>query len=206
MPVTLNIPEIEGVSCAALSFCEAVGLGAGGPPVAGKGSPLAGNGALIEGWDGLAWSLQRAAGADLGDLAAISCPSPTFCEAVGTPYDGVAMAETWDGHKWSYKVFRLPITTNSAELSTISCATDRDCVATGLTMGAYVEVWDGTSWRSERLPLSGWLILYSDSCRDTSFCEIVGERATTGRDYTSLTPLAEAWNGTSWHEQSIHVV
>ncbi|HUC15302.1 MAG TPA: hypothetical protein VMS00_12690, partial [Acidimicrobiales bacterium] len=198
-------PEIEGVSCAAPSFCEAVGIGGGGAPIAGQGSPLAGTGAFIEGWDGRAWSLQRAAGADLGDLQAVSCPSRKFCEAVGTPYGSVAVAETWDGHEWSYKLFRLPATANSAELSTVSCATVRDCIATGVTMGAYVEAWDGTSWRSERLPVSGSLLLYSVSCRDTSFCEVVGERVRTGQGTTLLTPLAEAWDGTSWQEQPIHV-
>jgi hypothetical protein len=205
MPVTLNIPEIEGVSCVVPSFCEAVGIGGGGAPVAGKGSPLAGSGAFIEGWDGRAWSLQRAAGADLGDLQAVSCASRTFCEAVGTPYDSMAVAETWDGNEWFYKLFRLPATANSAELSTLSCATDRDCVATGVTMGAYVEAWDGTSWRTERLALSGSPLLYSVSCRGATFCEVVGERVSTGRGTTLLTPLAEAWDGTSWHEQPIHV-
>ena len=81
---------------------------------------------------------------DRRSLDAVSCPSPTFCEAVGTPYERMAIAETWDGHQWSYQLFKLPTAASSAELSTISCATDSNCFATGPTMGPYLEVWDGT--------------------------------------------------------------
>jgi hypothetical protein len=71
-------------------------------------------------------------------------------------------------------------------------------------MGGYVEAWHGTSWRSERFPRSGSLLASSVSCRDATFCEL-GERVSTGRATTLLTPLAEAWDGTSWREQPIHV-
>lgn len=41
-------------------------------------------------------------------------------------------------------------------------------------------------------------MLYGVSCPNASFCEVVG----TGRGAT-LAPVAEARDGTSWHDQSI---
>lgn len=63
-----------------------------------------------------------------------------------------------------------------------------------------MESWDGERWRSERLPASTKLVLNSVSCPDASFCEVVGEQVGPGPGAT-LAPLAEAWDGTSWHEQ-----
>jgi len=94
MPNMLNLPVITGVSCASPSVCEAVGQGGGGPPIVGKGSPLVGSGALVEGWDGRSWLRQHAPVPDAIDLGAVSCPSSMFCEAVGTQSAGVAAVET----------------------------------------------------------------------------------------------------------------
>jgi hypothetical protein len=68
----------------------------------------------------------------------------------------------------------------------------------GVTMGAYVESWDGEGCRPRCLPTSRELMLYGVSCPNASFCEVVG----TGRGAT-LAPVAEARDGTSWHDQSI---
>ncbi len=88
---------LNGVSCASRASCAAVGNWGDG-------------GVMAELWDGRSWSQVPVAlppdpGAN-GALDAVSCPVAGFCMAVGY-YSGSgapnqALAERWDGHRWSW--------------------------------------------------------------------------------------------------------
>ena len=79
----------------------------------------------------------------LGDLADVSCPSTTTCEAVGhfaastsPAAAGVAGAVTWTGGAWSTVDFARAIPagaerSNDASFDAVACATATVCVAVG---------------------------------------------------------------------------
>jgi hypothetical protein len=89
-----------------------------------------------------------------------ACVSATFCLAVGGvgPYtstnnEGHAAVATWNGSKWSVKVFTPPATEGSLLMGD-ACVSPTSCVATG-TIGTYATqtgrgltaLWNGTTWR-----------------------------------------------------------
>jgi len=94
-------------------------------------------------------------------LLAVSCPSTTFCMAVG---DGDAVA--YGGGRWSSP---KPIDRNRSEnggLVTVSCVSDRFCMA-GDGSGDAVG-FDGSSWSRPVLVSSAGLAQLS--CATTRFC------------------------------------
>lgn len=198
-----NVPVLTGISCPADNFCEAVGTGGGDARLAGPGSPLLGNGALIEVWDGRSWRSQYAPDSDDGHPQAVSCASASFCEAVGVVFKGTAMTDTWDGDRWSGRQVSLHVPAGTDVLNSLSCISAKSCVATGSDgMGAAVVSWDGTTWRTDRVPGGATSELNSVSCSASRLCAAVGVQWRAGPAATTAA-LAEAWNGASWSEQSL---
>ncbi|HEY1521823.1 MAG TPA: hypothetical protein VGF70_02340 [Solirubrobacteraceae bacterium] len=138
-------------------------------------------------------------------LTAVSCPSATFCAAVGTyttkaDTQGQPLFETWNGTKWSIQ----PPGPGPID---ISCTSATDCTGVGGNSGStsttapLIEHWDGTGWSNEPTPKLGTEGgLDSISCTSPTACTAVG---TSGNPngYVANT-LAERWNGTSWTIQS----
>lgn len=121
---------LNAVSCATARVCEAVGT-----------SPHA---TLAEGWNGATWQTQDPV--NIGDqLQAVSCPSVTFCDAVGGNVVG-----HWNGKEWTTQTGPLP------EPLGVSCPTDTGCEAVGFTamtpLGAGAEGSNGTAWTLQSLP------------------------------------------------------
>src|SRR3954463_8029717 len=90
---------LAAVSCASTSECVAVGDFTNAE---GVHKPVA------ETWNGSSWALSAArnpAGSTRAGLSAISCPTPTYCSAVGSFVEtgGItkAFAETWNGSSWT---------------------------------------------------------------------------------------------------------
>jgi hypothetical protein len=201
--VTVPGGQIESVSCSSSNWCTAVGnaLGRSGLNVT-----------LAERWNGISWTLQRAASpasdtvpVSSPELSGVSCPTLKFCEAVGSyalAGTGASLAESWNGNTWAIQPFPAPPSSTYAGLSQVSCTSVRFCEAVGFygdgigqRLG-FAAMWDGTSWKLQRLPGPAdarFITPDGVSCISTSFCE-----ATGGSD---AGPLAMQWDGTSWHRQ-----
>jgi hypothetical protein len=148
-------PGLAGVSCARAAACVAVGSGGG----------TNGAAALALRWDGTAWrrlATPAPAAGDADGLAAVSCPSASWCMAVGSTKTGSTtdspLAQTWHGGTWRVvRAGSAPGNIYPTGLSGVSCASAAACLAGGqytvgngtylgdaeLTLG---EVWNGTSW------------------------------------------------------------
>lgn len=110
--VTVSGGSIESVSCTAPTACTAVGtdLNTAGIHVT-----------LAERWDSTSWQRQATPN-PAGDttssvtptLVGVSCPTASFCVAVGNYQSGFVQAgivETWNGQQWTtVQSFRCPPT------------------------------------------------------------------------------------------------
>jgi hypothetical protein len=199
-PASATASILFGVACPAASDCSGVGQGGGN----------AGSAALVQHWDGTAWSIRRTPvtpGTD-ASLFGISCTSAAACTAVGTtgsPHGTRTLAERWDGTSWSIqRTLNVPRPSDSI-LDAVSCASAGSCVAVGIAGNSpavpLAEVWNGTSW-SMRPPAVGQgdSGLAGVSCTSASNCIAVGfgGNASGGQG-----PLAERWDGTSWSIQPV---
>jgi hypothetical protein len=69
--------------------------------------------------------------------------------AVGD-YQGLPIAESWDGSQWQvHWLPRPPADNDSADLTAVSCTGPAACTAVGTSGNglSYAERWNGTSWR-----------------------------------------------------------
>jgi hypothetical protein len=129
-------------------------------------------------------------------LSGVSCPVVAFCAAVGSVQVTAhgspdLLADTWNGTSWSDTLLPVPLGGSDPDLSTVSCAAQRDCVA----VGNYFDN-NSDSYRplAERLDGSKWSVIpapvpphgggsYGDSeftavaCPRPGQCEVVGDVA-----------------------------
>ncbi|HET9118726.1 MAG TPA: hypothetical protein VFN75_11735, partial [Pseudonocardiaceae bacterium] len=91
--------------------------------------------ALAEVWNGSSWSVMDAASPTTNtELNAISCPSASFCVAVGqyVTSDGSAeqsLSEVWNGSTWA--AITAPSPSAASELLGVSCTSQSFCAAVG---------------------------------------------------------------------------
>jgi hypothetical protein len=193
--------QLSGVSCVPSGQCTAVGFywPEQNPPFTYH--------ALIERWNGRAWSLQAAAvpsGATISGLSAVSCPSASRCFAVGSYQSNATsvsdLNESWDGSSWSVQA--APFGT-CCGLAAISCSSASACTAVDFFGG--VERWNGSSWAFQiDLAAPYPTGLSGVSCATSAACTVVGsvfQPAPLGMgDYQ---PLAAHWDGgSSWHAEA----
>jgi len=151
---TLTGGNIESVSCSAATACTAVGtdLNASGLHVT-----------LAERWNGTRWQRQPTPN-PTGDttssvapaLLGVSCPTASFCAAVGNYQSGFAasgMADTWNGQQWTSQSFPAPVDSDGWQLFGVSCTSARFCEAVGGYFDedtgvndTFAATWNGTSW------------------------------------------------------------
>jgi hypothetical protein len=186
-PATSTFAQMNAVSCASASSCEAAGYF----DVQGNANDPK---AMAEGWDGNTWQLQHPVappGATFNALRAISCVSVSFCEAVGTHFDSagadteVNLAETWNGQSWVIQKTPDQPGAVDDELLGVSCVSAQFCEAVGV--GTYAEMWNGTSWTIQNRPGAQDVDGQHVSCVSTSFCLSVDAFANV-----------DTWDGTSW--------
>jgi hypothetical protein len=139
---------LTGVSCSSAKDCVAVGTY----------QTTAGNSrALIETWNGTAWSVSGAPNATDDSLSSVSCSGPKRCMAVGNSFkNGRAgpFAETWNGKSWS--IVNVPgFNSTVVYLDGVSCATSTSCIAAGSSGHPVIETWNGTKWSKETSPNKG---------------------------------------------------
>lgn len=191
-------PELLGVSCPTARFCAAVGSyqPAGVPSVQTS---------IADTWNGQRWTSQSfpvPANSFGAGLTAVSCRSPSFCEAVGSYFDNTAgtnvtLAALWNGTSWSLQTTPSPNPGgfDYEQFNTVSCASPTFCEAwasgnagnPGITVA---EQWNGSSWQLQTVPSSATTV-NSVSCVSAAFCEAVGPSQ------------AFAWNGSQWTAQTI---
>lgn len=149
---------LQSVSCASVTGCEAVGS-TGAP--SGKNFYTTG---YAEGWNGSAWSMQKASwpAGSHSALNSVACPSTAYCLAVG----GIGAYSTYnDGHiaanAWSASSGWTDITMPAASGGTGSVFYGNTCLA-GSTVSCIAAgdvgpakaaghglsgFWNGTAWK-----------------------------------------------------------
>jgi hypothetical protein len=182
---------LYGVSCVSASFCAAVGYH-------GK-SPV--EKALIETWNGSAWSVASSPGrGSASSLSGISCLSASSCTAVGAySASGLVsgtLVESWNGSTWSVVPSPNAGTAGNNDLSSVSCLSASFCTAVGSYFAAnaafqtLAETWNGSTWSVVPTPDTGSNPadqgLQGVSCTSASGCIAVGSYE------------IQAWNGSSW--------
>jgi hypothetical protein len=184
----------EAVNCVSTSDCWAVGYSLGQDYQA-----------LIEHWNGSAWTVTPAVPQEKSILYGVTCTSTSDCTAVGvqwtTPLTGSALYQTlidhWDGNSWS--VVSSPNTASDQDniLSSVACSVASDCWAVGSSNNysqALIEHWDGASWNISTSPQTG-NILNAIACSSSSDCWAAGPYYTT---HPPARTLVQRWDGAAW--------
>jgi len=134
------------------------------------------------------------------DFSAISCPTTTFCMAVGQAGEGPTftqdwtqpVVQTWDGTAWtdisaSFNSLKGP---DGADFGNVSCASATSCLVDfnywsfGDT-NPRIYGWNGSTWTSAAMDIQGG---HHISCASGSTCYAAAEGG----------PLV-TWDGTSFH-------
>jgi hypothetical protein len=195
-PAGASSAILSGVSCASATMCMAVGT------FTGANLPRT----FAMRWNGSGWAISPIPNPGSHNsivLRGVSCPSTTFCVAVGRNVGayGQTLVEHWDGTSWSIPTSENPEEGDSGFLG-VSCYSATNCLAVGRNVRGedspvttLVERWNGTRWRivagGNRGPY--FSLLTSVSCPTASSCYAVGSSA-AGQSSPQET-LAEATNG-----------
>jgi hypothetical protein len=133
----------------------------------------------------LRWSAPQQIDTNQDGLFEVSCPSVTFCVAVGSTGPGtVGSALLWNGTSWSASTTQI-FAQNT--YNHISCPSTNFCMAGAPNGGALI--WNGTSWSASpqiRWPDPNDGITFV-SCGSSSFCAGADEDGDI-----------RVWDGTSW--------
>jgi len=156
-------------------------------------------------WNGRGWSrefMAEPAGSSTVLVSAISCPSGSWCVAVGGSTTGnppgayVPLVERWNGALWSLDRVPTPARPGlSSRLTSVSCTSPTACIAVGQSVSRnprrpttpLVERWNGSTWSIQHA--SGGPLM-SVSCASGLACTAVGATGDQG--------LAEGWDGGRW--------
>ncbi len=136
---------------------------------------------------------------DLPELYGVSCPSASWCMAVGrTDGGGLAgVSGIWDGHGWQWLPDPAPSGKLAVfDLTSVSCVSQTSCVAIGSgPFGVPVGIrWNGKSWA-----FMPWIANRRSgsenavSCVTATYCVVAGSV-----DLAHVSAAALLWNGTSW--------
>jgi Fibronectin type III domain len=149
-------------------------------------------------------------------VSGVSCPSPSFCAALGE-YDDTsgyaqAMVLTWTGGTWSTAQAPLPADTaglpNRVWVGGVSCPSASFCTAVGSyadTSGQWdglLLTWSGGAWTAARSPVPGdassvspYASVIGVSCPSASFCTAVGSYENTSGNQLGM---VLKWSGGAW--------
>jgi hypothetical protein len=158
--------------------------------------PLA---ALIEHWDGSAWSLNATIQIGSADtyLMDVDALSASDAWAVGTSRSVETLIEHWDGSAWSRSP--APSPGESSHLSSVAAISPSDAWAVGWSswpLGIPLVLhWDGTRWSTVATPVPGSTLVAIDALSSDDVWA-VGQWSDGANAY----PLAEHWDGTSWSQ------
>jgi hypothetical protein len=202
--------DLLGVSCRSATSCVAVGS------YLGKQASVAYSDILVgKTWVGKTVPVPK--GTFLSQLKDVSCPSASFCVAVGyaTTIKGVTsmLVDAWNGKSWSAMKPAKPSGVFRGEiLYGVSCVSAKSCVAVGSVgnpaeLLAVTETWNGKTWRYAKVSWPKGVKntqLDAISCLSAGHCVAVGS---TGVNPVSNFPTGRAaavtWNGKAWKAQSV---
>ena len=195
---------LSAVSCSSTTACTAVGS-----YYSRRGHPLTAPLALR--WDGRSWALESPVNPRhslTNNLTGVSCPTTSWCVAVGYYFvksagDAIPLAEQWNGKAWTVEsVPQLKHT--SSFLQGVSCSSTTFCVAVGLyystganAASALIERWDGTRWSIQTTGATD-AQLWAVSCPSSTACEAAGYHVSS----SGPSVLAERWTGSKWVAQA----
>ncbi len=214
---------LEGVSCASVSDCWAVGFTTDQNSRALR--------SLAEHWDGSDWTIVTSPATDqaFDQLNSVSCVGSENCWAVGSAgpeqihpnflpiYPAAAgdqgLIEHWDGSAWSVVPSFSPTAPDGGYLSAVTCVASSNCWASGsITNGSgsagstLTENWNGSVWAiipSPDAPGPGGDIFSGITCLGASRCWAVGSSGVSGNGGGGFNPRSfiEYWDGTAWSIQ-----
>ncbi len=122
------------------------------------------------------------------NLAAVSCPTSSWCMAVGSVTDRSyvrhALAQVWDAGSW--RVLAPP---PGQSLTSVSCSSSSFCLVTDQPGG--LRAWNGSAWRAVASPS---FAVTAPSCASRSLCVVINGSATS-----QSVDFPESWNGRTWH-------
>ncbi len=196
-PVPIDTKPLTGVSCPSIALCVAVDS-AGNVLV--SSDPIGGQGT----WESRSVNPPNPTDETPGGFNAISCPSTSFCVAVGA--FGQAATSTDPAVLSSWELIPMGID-EPANLTGVSCSSPTRCVAVdnqGFAVTADVAegeplIWTRTSTQidSETTNISGL------SCVSTDLCVAID---TYGDAITATQTDPTAWNGTVLIEPQAHTM
>ncbi|MGO9876618.1 MAG: hypothetical protein ACLPVY_22825 [Acidimicrobiia bacterium] len=200
---TTTVPALNSVSCPTSTSCFAVGS------IQTISAHTSATTTMIERWNGRTWSIITSPNVPSTGLTDVSCPSTTFCVAVGSvsptlngPVQSQTLIEHWDGTRWSIVTSPNPDPDNDS-LNSVACASPTSCVAVGTNASSSspgtIEHWNGTKWSiaTHPMPFDNPNNSLADvTCAGTTAtCFAVGQYATTTGTTVTLIeqPTASGW-------------
>jgi hypothetical protein len=216
VPAGDSVPIPLGISCISVGSCVAIGVAADN--ASSTEVPIS---ETLQTGMWVAAPMSLPAPSPMGTLLGISCPSSTFCVAVGyyesessSSPGGVAripLAEVLSGSTWTAVPLPLPqdavpSTDTNPLLQGVSCASPQFCVAVGYYPNGenqerpLAEMYSGGTWTAKRLPLAGSGLegtLASVSCLSDTSCVAVG-----APDDEAF-GLVETFSGSTWTETRV---
>jgi hypothetical protein len=143
-----------------------------------------------------------------GTLAAVACPAPKYCVAVGTQDAAgkrVKLIQRWNGKKWAAQISPNPPGAISSHLTAVRCAHPSSCVAVGQYSTASVTKTLALRWSDNRWtlmdtpnPVSAVSGLSGLACTSATSCIAVGGYFVSSGNESNHYSLAEHWDGTQW--------
>jgi hypothetical protein len=203
--------QLESIACPSRTSCVAVGhSGPAGNPSAAR--------AFAEVWDGSSWTVVPVPSPGIpSGFQAIDCTSALSCIAVGSSSSATngyasALAESWDGTRWSIAVTPHAPKSYVSLLHSIVCLGPSICTAVGSYSNNFdsdnpdartlVESWNGSTWSIVPSPNPGngyHSVLLSITCASRTACVAVGDYSARGDFYKAdEQSLMEVWGGTVW--------
>ncbi|HLX51843.1 MAG TPA: hypothetical protein VKS82_26235 [Streptosporangiaceae bacterium] len=233
-PPSAGLTGLSSVSCASVSDCMAVNGAVGdlwngktwqitSLPIGAVSVACAATACLAAGghsaalWNGTSWkalSPLKPKHSNATLFSSVSCPGRHWCMAVGQyfidPHDsyGINLVEVWNGTSWQR--LKLPGPGQNNGLNSVACTSVGHCMVAGSynsstsTYYSYADLWNGTSWRTFKLAGPD-RFLVSVSCPAATHCQAAGYYSTLTGYPPVYRPVAESWNGGSWHKVPVGI-
>lgn len=160
--------------------------------------------AFVERWNGSGWRLSSLGRHKAMEAGGISCTSTKNCVMVGgTAFNGSSTVriEHFNGTSWH----EISQTSGGGFLSDVVCRSKSWCLAVGWHVTAnqartnvVSELWNGSTWRSLRVPSSSMArtTLLEISCISERNCLATGQAFPAANYPRAL--FSEHWNGSKW--------